>query len=115
MFTFVHAYCTQCSQVCVVKWSKSRLRCGQVVKQQNDSQNFLTPVAAVTTAPMGVTTSCFFPKNSKSASCEMTSDTFLIHGKLKGKSLLNMPYIRGGALTSNRCYAAILIGDIDGF
>ena len=31
-----------------VKWSSNK----------NDGQNFLTPVAAVTTAPMGVTTPC---------------------------------------------------------
>ena len=38
----------QCSQVCAVKWSSNK----------NDSQNFLTLVAAVTTVPMGVTTPC---------------------------------------------------------
>ena len=34
--------------------------CGAVKRSsnKNDSQNFLTPVAAVTTAPMGVTTPC---------------------------------------------------------
>ena len=36
----------QCRQVCVVKRSSNK----------NDGQNFLTPVAAVTTAPIGVTT-----------------------------------------------------------
>ena len=37
------------SPVCgAVKWSSNK----------NDSQNFLTPVAAMTTAPMGVTTPC---------------------------------------------------------
>ena len=35
----------QCSQVCAVKWSSNK----------NDSQNFLTLVTDVTTAPMGAT------------------------------------------------------------
>ena len=36
--------------------------CGMIKRSsnRNDSQNFLTPVAAVTTAPMGVTTPCYF-------------------------------------------------------
>ena len=35
--------------------------CGAVKRSsnKNDGQNFLTPVAAVTTAPIGVTTPCF--------------------------------------------------------
>ena len=35
--------------------------CGTVKRSsnKNDGQNFLTPVAAVTTAPIGVTTPCF--------------------------------------------------------
>ena len=38
-----------------VKRSRSRLRCSEAVKQENDGQNFLTLVAAVTTPSIGAT------------------------------------------------------------
>ena len=46
--------------MCVVKCVRSNGQ-GHAVKQssnKNDGQNFLTPVTAVTTAPMEVTTPC---------------------------------------------------------
>ena len=43
-----------------VKWSSNK----------NNSQNFLTPVAAVTTAPMGVTTPCASGLAVQSKYCE---------------------------------------------
>ena len=47
-----------------VKQSRDFVRCGQAVKQQNDSQNFLTPVAGMTMESMGVAqTRCFPVKN----------------------------------------------------
>ena len=39
-----------------VKRSRSHLQCGQAVKQQKRWSKFFDPVAAVTTAPIGVTT-----------------------------------------------------------
>ena len=55
----LHVHIAQSVVKCVVKWSRSHLRCGQVVRQKkNNNRQFLTLVAAVTIAPMGVTTPC---------------------------------------------------------
>ena len=52
----------------VVKSNSQSPFCGTVKwsSNKNDSQNFLTPVAAVTTAPMGVTTPCMETKSPAS-------------------------------------------------